>query len=432
MGSRRWEDVRDDHAPANPTLDAEAEAWLSEALGTSTAAPAPAGRVTAEQPAMAASPLGATGPTAAPRADDDGRVAAGQTTLASLLQAAIEADASDLHLCAGLPPHVRTAGALRPLAGHPPFGADELDRLLQAALTPAQRARLDACGDLDLGMALGKGVDAQRVRGAVFVETGSLSAAFRVIPNVVPDLAELGLPAVVDRLADLPRGLVLVTGQTGSGKSTTLAAMVSKINRQRSAHIITVEDPIEYRHAPVRSVIQQREVGADTESFAAAIRHALRQDPDVILIGELRDLETIRTALTAAETGHLVLATLHSSDATSAVNRVIDVFPGDQQSQIRSQLALSLQGSISQHLVPSLQGGRVVATEVMTSNSAVRNLVRDDKVHLLRGVLETSSDDGMHTLDQSLASLVRQRRIDADHARRLVHDAGTFDELVRR
>ncbi len=411
----------DPRSAGGAPLDAEAEAWLSAALGDTT--PAASTMVTGRD----------TGPA------DDGvesadspLPAASSTGLLDLLATAIEAEASDLHLCAGLPPYLRISGALRPLAGVTPFEPGQLDQLLQSGLSPAQRRRLADTGDLDFGLSFGPGAHAQRVRGAVFAETGSLSAAFRIIPNVVPDLGELGLPPIVDRLADLPRGLVLVTGQTGSGKSTTLAAMVSKINRERSAHIITVEDPIEYRHTPVRSVIQQREVGADTESFASAIRHALRQDPDVILIGELRDLETIRTALTAAETGHLVLATLHSSDATSAVNRIIDVFPGDQQSQIRSQLALSLQGSISQHLVPNLQGGRVVATEVMTSNSAVRNLVRDDKIHLLRGVLETGSDEGMHTLDQSLASLVRQRRIDAGHARRLVQDPAMFDELVRR
>jgi twitching motility protein PilT len=305
-----------------------------------------------------------------------------------------------------------------------------VEAVLVDLLDPAQRAALDASGDLDAGFGATIAGAERRFRAGVFRETNGLAAAIRIVPPTIPPLADLGLPRVIERFVDLDAGLVLVTGPTGSGKSTTLAAMVEEINRTRPAHIVTIEDPIEYRYTPKEAMIHQREVGIDTVSFASALRHALRQDPDVILLGELRDLDTIRTALTAAETGHLVFATLHSSDATSAVTRIVDVFPGDQQAQIRSQLALSIQGSVSQRLVPSRSGGLVPATEVMVATSGVRNLVREAKLHQLAGMLETGIDLGMHTFDQSLAALVQRGDVDVAAARRLASPA--FDQRMSR
>ena len=361
--------------------------------------------------------------------------------LGALLHEAVAAGASDLHLCADLAPYLRIKGALAPIGGHGPLAAADLELLLHEALAPDQRRELDSCGDLDLGLTippaaragqseLGEPQRSRRFRASIFRHSGALAAAIRVVPDVIPSLDTLGLPPVATSLAGLASGLVLVTGPTGSGKSTTLAAMVETINQARAAHIVTIEDPIEYRYTPARSIIQQREIGADTQSFAAALRRALRQDPDVILIGELRDLETIRIALTAAETGHLVFATLHSADATSAATRIIDVFPGDQQAQIRSQLALSLQGCISQRLLPSTDGSLVAATEVLLATAAVRSLIRDSKVHQLQSMLETGADVGMHSFDQSLAGLVRHRRLDLSVARGAAHSVANLETLA--
>ncbi|MDW3221148.1 MAG: PilT/PilU family type 4a pilus ATPase [Acidimicrobiales bacterium] len=375
--------------------------------------------------------------------DDDGRAfladalaGTGEPTdgrLTELLDAALAADASDLHLSAGTVPHVRVRGELRPLAGSTPLAAADLATMLNAPLSLDQRQLLSARGDLDTALDLsGTNPGNRRFRASIFRQSGSLAAAIRLVPDTIPALDDLGLPAAVRRFTALTSGLVLVTGPTGSGKSTTLASMIQEINQSTRSHIVTIEDPIEYRHVPLQSVIQQREVGGDTESYVAALRGALRQDPDVILIGELRDLDTIRVALTAAETGHVVFATLHSSDATSAVNRIIDVFPGDQQAQIRSQLALSLEGSISQRLVPSTSESLVPATEVMTATSAVRNLIRSDKVHQLPSILETGGDDGMHTFDQSLAGLVRRGAVDPLVARTVASSAANLESLMGR
>ncbi len=374
--------------------------------------------------------------------DDDGRAfladalsgTAGPSDdrLWELLDAALAAEASDLHVSVDTVPHIRVRGELRPLAGTSPLTAADLATMLNAPLTVDQRHTLAASGDLDTALDFGGGTkEPRRFRASIFRQSGSLAAAIRLVPNVIPALTDLGLPDVVRRFTALTSGLVLVTGPTGSGKSTTLASMIQEINLSTASHIVTIEDPVEYRYHPGLSVIQQREVGGDTASYVTALRSALRQDPDVILIGELRDLETIRVALTAAETGHVVFATLHSSDATSAINRIVDVFPGDQQAQIRSQLALSLEGSISQRLVPSINGKLVPATEVMLATSAVRNLIRTDKVHQLPSVLETSSADGMHTFDQSIADLVRGGRVEATIARSMAADAANLETLIR-
>ncbi len=353
--------------------------------------------------------------------------------LIKLLQAAVSADASDLHLSSGVAPHIRVRGELRPLAGTAAISAGEMESILRAHLSPRQQETLSSRGDLDTAISFGgDGPDQLRFRASVFHQSGSLAAAIRLVPSDIPELDDLGLPQVVNRFAELTSGLVLVTGPTGCGKSTTLASMIEQINVSTAAHIVTIEDPIEYRYQCKRSVVQQREVGTDTDSYLSALRAALRQDPDVILIGELRDLDTIRVALTAAETGHVVFATLHSSNATSAITRVIDVFPGDQQNQIRSQLALSIEGSLSQRLLPSNSGRQVPATEVMVASSAVRNLIRSDKIHQLPSVLETGGAEGMHTFDQSLAALVRRRQVDPSVARASAANVANFDRLIQQ
>ncbi len=360
-----------------------------------------------------------------------GLTQASNTTLGpgldELLTTTVQAGASDLHLAARQPPHVRVQGVLRPVSGTPPLTKQDLETMLVSRLDAEQRQQLVARGDLEVALSVGR----HRFRAAIFRQSDSLAAALRLIPSTTPDLDRLGLPSAFRRFAEHASGLVLVTGRTGSGKSTTLAAGIEFINATRPAHIITIEDPIEYRYTPKQAVIQQREVGTDTVSFAAALRHALRQDPDVILLGELRDLETISTALTAAETGHLVFATLHSSDATGSVTRIVDAFPEGQQPQVRAQLALSIRGCLSQQLVPDVDGRLVLVSEVMTATSGIRSMIRDQKVHQLHAALETGGAEGMHTFDQSLAAAVRSGRISLDVARSVSHRPSSLDHLLR-
>lgn len=397
-------------------LDEESRAFLSETLGSTgvaTAAP-PAGSVAlGDQLPSSGSPL----------APID--AAAG---LEELLIATVDARASDLHLAAGQPPHIRVQGELRPVAGATPIGPKQLEAMLFAHLDADQRQMLLRRGDLELALSSGS----RRFRAALFQQSGSLAAAMRLIPSNQPNLDQLGLPPAVRSFADQHSGLVLVTGRTGSGKSTTLAAAIEHINQTRAAHIITIEDPIEYRYTPAKAVIQQREVGADTESFATALRYALRQDPDVILLGELRDLETISTALTAAETGHLVFATLHSSDATGSITRIVDAFPEGQQNQVRAQLALSIRGCVSQQLVPDVNGRLTLISEVLTATSGIRAMIRDEKTHQLHAALETGGAEGMHTFDQALGAAVRTGRISFDVARSVAHRPSSLDNLLRR
>ncbi len=369
-------------------LDADGRAWLSAALEPNPV-DAPLG-----DPSPHGTESNGGGPAAVERSHP----------LAALFELAASLGASDIHLTAGQQPHVRVCGELRPLRDVGRLSPDDIESFIAGLTSEAERGVLRQTGDLDTAFQTATPRGPLRLRASLFRQAGSLAAAFRIVPMVVPSIEDLGLPPIVRRLSNLDHGLVLVTGRTGSGKSTTLAAMIETINRTRASHIVTIEDPIEYQYEPVHAVIQQREVGVDTESFAVALRHALRQDPDVILLGELRDLETIRTALTAAETGHLVLATLHSGDTSGAIHRIVDVFPADQQSQIRSQLALSLEGIVAQSL--ERRGDRLVAvTEAMVATGAVRNLIRDDKVHQLRSVIETGGDDGMHTMEQSRAAV---------------------------
>ncbi len=413
---------------SHPTVPGWAEiddagiAFLSNALGPT--APTPANSPPLDNNNLSPSPASPNSPLA----EEAPVTPAGLT---ELLDIAIQSGASDLHLSADLAPHVRINGELRPIRGVGPLDHQAIDHLLLEQLTPSQRQTLTDCGDLDLAMEWrGSQGRNQRFRVSIFRQSGSFAGAFRVVSKGIPTIQDLGLPDIVRTFADLSHGLVLVTGRTGSGKSTTLAAMIEHINRTRSTHIITIEDPIEYRHITDRSIIQQREVGVDTSSFSSALRHALRQDPDVILIGELRDLDTMRTALTAAETGHLVLATLHSSDTTGAVTRMIDVFPGDQQPQIRSQLALSLQGIITQDLVPTTTGNLLPATEILRATSAARNLIREDKLHQLRSLLETGSEDGMHSFEQSLADMVRRGQATHEAAMSTARDQATLASLI--
>lgn len=345
-----------------------------------------------------------------------------------LLEEIVRKNASDLHLQVDLPPMMRLDGALVPFAGYSNLNAEQVERLVFAILDEDQRRILTKDKEFDFSFAFG---DLGRFRVNAFHERGNLAASLRLIPNNIKTVTELGMPPVIQTFADYPRGLVLVTGPTGSGKSTTLAALVDKINTEKARHIITIEDPIEFTHKSKRSVIAQREVHYDTYSFSAALRSALRQDPDVVLIGEMRDLETISAAITIAETGHLVFATLHTNSASQSIDRMIDVFPPHQQAQVRSQLANILQGICSQRLVPAIGGGRVVAAEVLVANPAVRNIIREGKSHQLDAVIQTGADQGMQTMDRTLVKLVQSGVVTYDDAREYAVDLVEFERLMR-
>ncbi|MCX6127194.1 MAG: type IV pilus twitching motility protein PilT [Proteobacteria bacterium] len=328
--------------------------------------------------------------------------------LPQLLKALVDQKGSDLHISPDSAPRLRLDGALYPLE-IPPLTAAETMKLCYSVLTDDQKKIFEEEHEIDLSFAV-KGV--ARFRANIYLQRGSVSGAFRVIPFNVKSLREIGLPQIIEKICHLPHGLVLVTGPTGAGKTTTLAAMIDYINQSRAQHIVTIEDPIEYMHTHKNCMLNQREVGSDTKSFAKALRSVLRQDPDVILLGEMRDLETVSLAVRAAETGHLVFATLHTNSCISTLSRIIDVFPSDQQLQIRGQLAGNLQATISQLLLPALGGGRCLATEIMIPNAAIRNLIRDDKFHQIYSAMQTGQDQsGMHTLNQSLLSLLEKKRI---------------------
>ncbi|MFC1642443.1 type IV pilus twitching motility protein PilT [Myxococcota bacterium] len=344
--------------------------------------------------------------------------------LHQLLRAMIEKGASDMHITTGSPPLLRIDSAVVPLK-LPPLSPVESKQLCYSVLTEEQKIHFEKNKELDLSFGV-KGL--ARFRANIFVQRGAVSGAFRTIPFKILTFEELGLPPVVAELAAKPRGLVLVTGPTGSGKSTTLASIIDKINAETRQHIMTIEDPIEYLHAHKRCVVNQREVGADTASFKDALKYVLRQDPDVVLVGEMRDLETIEAALTIAETGHLVFATLHTNSAVQTINRVIDVFPAHQQTQVRAQLSFVLEGVVSQLLIPRAGGpGRVLAMEVMVPNVAIRNLIREDKVHQVYSQMQVGQIRyGMQTLNQCLFSLHSRRLISLEEA--LGH-AYELDEL---
>jgi twitching motility protein PilT len=337
-----------------------------------------------------------------------------KVTLHQLLKTMVEKGASDMHITTAAPPLLRIDGSIVPLR-LPPLGPVETKQLCFSVLTEEQRAQFEKHNELDLSFGV-KGLS--RFRANIFTQRGAVAGAFRTIPFKILTFEELGLPAVISGFADKPSGLILVTGPTGSGKSTTLAAIIDKINAEQRLHIMTIEDPIEYLHPHKLSVVNQREVGSDTEGFKQALKYVLRQDPDVVLVGEMRDLETIEAALTISETGHLVFATLHTNSAVSTINRIIDVFPPHQQAQIRSKLSFVLQGVVSQQLLPMAgQQGRVLALEVMVPNAAIRNLIREDKVHQVYSQMQVGQDKfGMQTLNQSLFSLYQRKLITQEEA----------------
>ena len=348
-----------------------------------------------------------------------------QTGLNDYLFDAIAAGASDLHVTVGLPPMVRVRGEVRPL-DYEPLTANATRELIYDVLSNDQRQRLETEWELDFAYTLPR---TARFRVNVYFQRGALGAAFRTIPHEARSLHELGLPGAVEAMTEKPRGLVLVTGPTGSGKSTTLAAMIDRINETRHEHIMSVEDPIEFLHEHKKCIVNQREVSQDTKSFAQALKHVLRQDPDVILVGEMRDLETISLAVTAAETGHLVFGTLHTQDAPQTVDRVIDVFPPHQQHQVRAQLANALQGIITQTLIPRRGGeGRVVACEVLVPTPGVRNLIREGKNHQIYSAMQTGGKYGMQTMDAALVDLVRRGWITREEAEKR---SSNPDELRR-
>jgi twitching motility protein PilT len=345
-----------------------------------------------------------------------------------LLDEVIKKKASDLHLQVGLPPMLRIDGALKPVSGADVLTEESVEALVFAILDDDQKQILLKDKEFDFSFAFG---DLGRFRVNAFHERGNIAAALRLIPNEVLTIEQLGLPAIVNKFAEYPRGLVLVTGPTGSGKSTTLAALIHKINHERATHIVTIEDPIEFTHKSVKSVIVQREVHYDTYSFSAALRSSLRQDPDVVLIGEMRDLETIAAAITIAETGHLVFATLHTNSAAQSIDRMIDVFPPHQQPQIRAQLSNILMAIASQRLVPTIGGGRVAAAEILIANPAVRNIIREGKSHQLDAVIQTGAEFGMQSMDKTLVSLIHSGTITYDEARNFAIDQDELDRLMR-
>jgi twitching motility protein PilT len=349
-------------------------------------------------------------------------------SLRELLEILLEQHGSDLHLSVGSPPQIRVDGKLSNL-DMDPLTPEQTKKLAYSMMSERQKQRFEENSELDLSFGI---ENLSRFRCNVFMQRGNVSVALRQIPYRVPTFEELGLDKTVVEMANLPRGLVLVTGPTGSGKSTTLAALINKINRERHSHILTVEDPIEYLHRHQNCLINQREVGADTKSFAAALKYALRQDPDVVLIGEMRDLETVTQALNISETGHLAFATLHTNSCAETINRIIDVYPVNQQEQVRVTLSFVLQGVISQQLVPKIGGGRVLATELMVCTPAIRALIRDDKIHQVYSMIQSGQKHGMRTMNMSLANLHLTRKITIGEAMSRSANVQELNEMISR
>jgi twitching motility protein PilT len=347
--------------------------------------------------------------------------------LDELLETVVENNASDLHMCTGLPPVMRVDGELKAMR-YTPITPEVSQRLVYDVLTDDQIQRFETDLELDCSYQLRK---VARFRVNVFKDRGTIASALRLIPTKIPTIQQLGLPPVIEKLAARPRGLLLVTGPTGSGKSTTLASMINQINLERAEHIITIEDPIEYLHSHKKCIINQRELGQDTHSFNNALRATLREDPDALLVGEMRDLETMKLAITCAETGHLVMGTLHTNSAAESVDRMIDVFPSDEQEQVRVQLSNNLIGVLSQQLLPRAgQPGRVAAIEVMVANSAIRNLIRENKAHQMTSMIQTGANDGMQTMDQALRDLVQQSLVTYEMAIQRCQNPQELDKLL--
>ncbi|MDR1727565.1 MAG: type IV pilus twitching motility protein PilT [Acidobacteriota bacterium] len=352
------------------------------------------------------------------------------STLPELLQYTLQSGASDLHLTTTVPAQIRVDGGLRPVNDEVLSSADT-KRLAYSVMTDSQKHQFEERWEIDFSFGI---TGLCRFRANVFNQRGNVSAVFRIIPFEIKDFNTLKLPPVVERLCDKPRGLILVTGPTGSGKSTTLAAMIDKINRERHEHILTIEDPIEFLHSNKNCIVNQREVSADTHSFSDALRVALREDPDVVLIGEMRDLETVEAALRIAETGHLTLATLHTNSAASTINRIVDIFPSGQQPQIRAQLSLVLEGILCQSLIPKVNSkGRAMAMEILVPNSAIRNLIREDKIHQIYSSMQTGQEKyGMQTFNQSLSHLVLTSQIAPEDAMNKSSNPDELQDLIRR
>lgn len=337
----------------------------------------------------------------------------------SLFDLTVKNKASDLHLIVGIPPSIRIDGTLHPVQNSQPLSHELIEQMVFSVVTPEQKELLLANKELDFSLGYGGGEYGAlgRMRGNAYFQRGYLSAAFRFLPRGIRTIEELGLPPIMHSFAKMKQGFVLVTGPTGHGKSTTLAAVINEINLNRANHILTIEDPIEYMYPVGRSIISQRELGSDTHSWAMALRSSLREDPDVVLVGEMRDPETMQAALTIAETGHLVFATLHTNSASQSIDRIVDSFPDHQRSQIRTQLASSLRGIVSQRLIPKIGGGRIPAVEVLLDNPAVASNIREGKTHLIDSIIQTSKEIGMVTLEDSLAQLVLSGLVQFDEAK---------------
>jgi len=342
-----------------------------------------------------------------------------------LLQLTVDKSASDLHMVVGVPPMLRIDGELSPVPNEPILTPELMQKALEEVLKKEQWEALTVNKEIDFSLSFSQKA---RFRVNAYTQKGSLAVAFRRIPLIIPRMDDLGLPKLLHKFTTLRQGFILVTGPTGHGKSTTLAAMINEINETRSTHIVTIEDPIEFVFTPIKSIISQREMHEDTHSWSIALRSILREDPDVVLIGEMRDYETIASALTIAETGHLVFATLHTNSAAETIDRIVDVFPEEQQSQVKLQLSNVLEAVVSQRLIPAIAGGRVVASEAMIATSAIKNAIREGKTHQIPSIIQTSSDVGMYTIENSLAALVKEGRITADTA---MNFALSPDELAR-
>lgn len=351
------------------------------------------------------------------------------TDIKALLQLAVQRKASDLHLVYGVPPTLRVDGVLVPVPNEPILNQELVEQHLRGVMTSEQLERLSVNKEVDFSISFS---EQARFRVNAYTQKRTWAVAFRTIPLEIPDIDSLGLPSILHQFTSLHQGFILITGPTGHGKSTTLAAILNEINQTRSNHIVTIEDPIEFIFHPKKSIISQREMGLDTHSWAIALRSALREDPDVVLVGEMRDYETIAAAITIAETGHLVFATLHTNSAAQTVDRIVDVFPEEQQSQVRLQLSSVLEAVISQRLIPAMDGGRVVAHETMLATTAIKTAIRDGKSHQIDSIIQTSSEVGMSTLETSLAMLVRDGKISVEDARNYSIRPEQLDRLIRK